>query len=181
MDVNRIVITSSLAGTMPPGVSLPGFLQVSEVVALNESGVDQARAGLATATGTSFPGSNPNNAIDGIAPAAFADIYHSATSSGSESLVIDFITPFKLTALSIFGRLASDAIEARDVYDVEIFNSQDVGIFSAFNQSAVNNDNVAIVRLPGAAVIPVPAALPLFASALGVLGGLGWRRKRALA
>ena len=34
------------------------------------------------------------------------------------------------------------------------------------------------IVLTGAAVTPVPAALPLFATGLGAMGLLGWRRKR---
>jgi len=35
------------------------------------------------------------------------------------------------------------------------------------------------ILLPeGAYVTPLPAALPLFATGLGVLGLIGWRRKR---
>jgi hypothetical protein len=39
--------------------------------------------------------------------------------------------------------------------------------------------NVAFVSTPSA--VPLPAALPLFAAGLGVLGLLGWRRKRRAA
>ncbi len=33
----------------------------------------------------------------------------------------------------------------------------------------------------GASTVPIPAALPLFASGLGLLGFIGWRRKRKIA
>jgi len=33
----------------------------------------------------------------------------------------------------------------------------------------------------GTSAVPLPAALPLFASDLGALGLLGWRRKKAAA
>jgi len=35
--------------------------------------------------------------------------------------------------------------------------------------------------LDGTPAVPVPAALPLFATGLGMLGLLGWRRKRNAA
>ena len=39
-------------------------------------------------------------------------------------------------------------------------------------------DNVAIFDANAAGVVPLPAALPLFSTAIGVMGLLGWRRKR---
>ncbi|MEM6683197.1 MAG: hypothetical protein AAF607_13245 [Pseudomonadota bacterium] len=185
MDVAEIKITSFYAGLGPfdvDGVSLPGFLQVAEVVAKDEFGVDQAFTDDATAAGTTFGGSSPDFAIDGSTNGLFPSIHHSATSAVGEMLTISFTTPFKLAELSIFGRTGtSESVINRDVYNIEIFNSLGQGIFMAEGVSAVNDAREAVVGLPGAAVIPVPAALPLFASALGVLGGLGWRRKRALA
>jgi hypothetical protein len=41
-------------------------------------------------------------------------------------------------------------------------------------------DNVVLIDL-GPAATPLPAALPLFATGLGALGLLGWRRKRKAA
>jgi hypothetical protein len=35
--------------------------------------------------------------------------------------------------------------------------------------------------VPGAPAVPLPAALPLFATGLGVLGLLAWRRKKKSA
>jgi len=43
-----------------------------------------------------------------------------------------------------------------------------------------NNGNTGIIDF-GARVIPLPAALPLFATGLGALGLLGWRRKKKAA
>jgi hypothetical protein len=39
----------------------------------------------------------------------------------------------------------------------------------------------AVLTVAAVATTPIPAALPLFASALGGLGFVGWRRKRAAA
>jgi len=43
---------------------------------------------------------------------------------------------------------------------------------------AFNNGNITASAVSDVNVIPLPAALPLFATGLGVLGLLGWRRKR---
>jgi hypothetical protein len=37
---------------------------------------------------------------------------------------------------------------------------------------------ISSIGLSGLTAIPVPATLPLFATGLGALGLLGWRRKR---
>jgi hypothetical protein len=49
-------------------------------------------------------------------------------------------------------------------------------IFSSFNVNEIALDN--ITALPAT---PIPAALPLFATAIGAAGVIGWRRKRRLA
>lgn len=43
------------------------------------------------------------------------------------------------------------------------------------------NSLVAAFRVNGVATVPLPAGLPLFASGLGVIGLLRWRRKRQVA
>ena len=54
-----------------------------------------------------------------------------------------------------------------DVFGIEFFNVGGIG----FNLSGV------LVDQPSA--IPLPAALPLFAGGLGLMGLLGWRKKQA--
>ena len=52
--------------------------------------------------------------------------------------------------------------------------TSNVGVFTA-------SDRVLHVEAFATAVTPIPAALPLFISALGGLGYLGWRRRKAAA
>ncbi len=173
MDVKEIVITNANAG-VPPDL---GWLQISEVVALDGSNVDQALAATASAMAVSTGfGTTTAPAIDGIGPAAFPAIYHSDSPDVGEALTITFGTAFELVALSIFGRAAG--FSYRDIYDVEIFNSAGDSIFTALSQSADNNANEAVISLDSIAPVPVPAALPLLAGGLGLLGFMGWRRKR---
>ena len=40
------------------------------------------------------------------------------------------------------------------------------------------NEDVAFITYVDPSVVPIPAALPLFGSALGFLGFVGWRKKR---
>ena len=173
MDVKEIVITSAQVGVISDS-----WIQVSEVIALDGSSTDQALAATAavSATSTFGSGSSPAFAIDGIGPAAFSSIYHSGAPGLGQALTITFNTAFELVALSIFGR--TDCCSYRDVYNVEIFNSSDQSIFTALNQSADNMAHEAVVVLDTVAPIPVPAALPLLAGGLGLMGLMGWRRKR---
>lgn len=74
-----------------------------------------------------------------------------------------------------------------------IFASFDVSslVVSGFNSLSVFAHNIADVgqfavgeislEYVGAGAVPVPAALPLFASGLGLLGFAGWRRRRKTA
>jgi hypothetical protein len=52
------------------------------------------------------------------------------------------------------------------------FTSGQVGLFSGQNPQSFDNFSVSET--------PLPAALPLFATGLGVVGLLGWRRKRKI-
>jgi len=54
--------------------------------------------------------------------------------------------------------------------------------FVTYNLSDVVTSNTATIRIEvGAAATPLPAALPLFATGLGALGLMGWRRKNKAA
>jgi len=44
-----------------------------------------------------------------------------------------------------------------------------------------SNTNITASAVSDVEITPLPAALPLFASGAGVLGFLGWRRKRKQA
>jgi hypothetical protein len=59
----------------------------------------------------------------------------------------------------------------------DTFLYHDIGIILSISAQLTNLATVSIVVTP-VTTTPLPAALPLFATGLGVMGLLGWRRKR---
>ncbi len=155
------------------------WMQVSEVVAQQTgTGNDLALASAgATAVGSSVwePASNPGKAIDGIAPNAHADIFHSQTSSSSEFLKITLSQASELDSVTIFGR--TDCCSHRDIFDLFLYDSQGVLLFEAFDLDARGSSHSATVSLPNTGTVPEPTTLAILG--LG-LAGIGFgRRKKA--
>ena len=142
-NVNKILISTTGSA----------YLQVSEVVAIS-GGIDVAtlaNGAIAEDDGTgSYIYQNqtapPNNAINGIGPESWPNIYHSDTAGNQEYLLITLNGSYTLNTLSIFGR--SDCCSVRDVYDVQLLDTNDNVLFFASEQSAYNSDNKAVVDLP---------------------------------
>ena len=86
---------------------------------------------------------------------------------------IDMVTPFDLMLTggpsdNQSNTIASQTVTGSFTYD----SSGDTSFFaSALAQSSATELGTSVAT-------PLPAALPLFASGLGALGLLGWRRKR---
>ena len=53
--------------------------------------------------------------------------------------------------------------------------------YVGIDQNAISGANVLLEEISAVSTVPLPAALPLFATGLGALGLLGWRRKRKVA
>lgn len=161
-----------------PGASQ--YLQVAEVVATS-NGVDVAREGTATATGTSnFIADDHDNsasgAIDGDTGGHgyTGGIYISAFTGqdSNPTLTIDFGgATFDIEDLTLFGR--TDDWTFRDDYVVTMRGLDGAVLFQQGGLRA--NGGSVSADLP-ASPVPIPGALALFAPALG--GLVAARRKR---
>jgi hypothetical protein len=148
-NVSSIKITSSVGDN----------LQVSEVIAKETgTGDDLAlRSKGATATGsTLYQGSpdSPDYAIDGIGPSAYPNIFHSATKSSCESLLVKLASPSSIDTLTIYGR--TDQCSERDVYNVELLDILGNTLFSAQNNNANNVDHIVTITLSGLGIVVKP-------------------------
>ena len=164
-------------------------LQVGELVALDFLGTDVALASegaVATANqvySDAYGGQNtgPQNAIDGVMPfyRSYYDnptFFHALNPAGF--LNVTLAAPKNLASLSIYGR--TDCCSERDIYNVEIFNSSNVSIFSG-RLDARNSDHVATVTFDKpAGGVPEPASWALMIMGFGASGAL-LRRRRLLA
>jgi hypothetical protein len=99
--------------------------------------------------------------------------YLGAAASNLDNIVLDFATP-----LSSSG--GTDAITGSIVFSQAYYNlvaeqgGPDCGVTS--NECTENIADAGYVT--DVSSTPIPAALPLFATGLGAMGLLGWRRKR---
>lgn len=139
-NVKQIRVTSNI----------PTWLQITEVVA-NSGGVDVATLGqgaIAYGDGTgAYPGTtggpdHADNAIDGIGPTFWPDMFTPDTDSATEFLLVDLAAPTRIDGLTILGR---GTINERDIYDVELLDGSGNTALSCFRQSAVNPARKAVV------------------------------------
>ena len=150
-----------------------------------------ASAGAASATPLKFVLSGDDNytwTLDSNpSPAGFtgSNTYFSGV-AGLPANFLTFYVSGNLGGLSA-GTDTSDASGTLlfDLAGPQIFTGQpDAPVFSTgvfqmttdFLRGGPSNDTLTVSNI---AATPIPAALPLFASALSLLGFAGWRRKRA--
>ncbi len=157
----------------PSALNTEGWLQVSEVVATETgTGNDLALASAgATAVGSSdWPGSSPANAIDGIGPIGFPDIFHSNENDGSSFLSVKLASASSLDSVSIFGR--TDACcSQRDYYDIALFDINGNQLFSATDLDGTNGSVTSNLN-----AVPLPAAVWLLGSGFLSLMVMGRRK-----
>ena len=98
-----------------------------------------------------------------------ADANRSPSQGAGNNTLVLTITAAGLTAATFVADLQAATMGANTsnaLFAADVLNT--------------NNGNTGIIDF-GARVIPLPAALPLFATGLGALGLLGWRRKKKAA
>lgn len=141
-DVKSITIT-------PSDFNKSGYLQVSEVVAIQTgTGKDLALASagaIATSAPSYSKASNASNTISGMAPDTYPKIYHSKKNDGSPWLKITFAKAIELESISIYGRKGSHY--NRDFYNLSLHDVKGNLIFTQSNLDAANSTNVITAQL----------------------------------
>ena len=177
-------------------IAAPKILALAATVAVISSATMAHAATLTTGTDpTAVPISQTNATVMGNTvsvpfPEQFTDVTFTVSASAP------FITGgiVDVTATGSDGASASDSFRADNVNDpfAPVTTSQDFTFTGATDLTSVS-----IATIPGASFggpvtvtgidftgisglseIPLPATFPLFATGLGALGLLGWRRKR---
>jgi hypothetical protein len=107
---------------------------------------------MVTGVGTGTGGSDPSNVLSFAVPQSVV------------GAPVPFSSPTAFTFTSTTGPLTSVTIATTAT-----------GLAGNAN---VSFNPISFSAISGLEVVPLPATLPLFASGLGALGLLGWRRKR---
>lgn len=195
------VIFSPTAGSIATTIDVSFNLNIAGSLsgAIN-TGVDWTIFGGGGAGGFSFsmgsviePGGNPSNPLPpshsetnitytggGESLSTFSDTVNATATTALFTVGVGVLVPININlrvdGVATLGATGSaDFLNSLDFPLTDIFNLPDGFTVNDPDMFIVNNDFLA----PTAAT-PLPAALPLFASGLGTLGLLGWRRKRRL-
>jgi hypothetical protein len=165
----EIVVTSALNN----------WLQVAEVIAIQAgTGKDVA---LASNGATAYAPnqwnaySGPANAIDGVYPSSFPNIYHSGVSIGA-FLDVTLSRPADLSSLTIYGRV--DCCATRDVYNVSILNAAGATIWSGELDGSQAGDGPTTVTFSTA--VPEASTWIMMLVGFAGLGLAGYRRSTTL-
>ena len=102
----------------------------------------------------------PNSDLSSVLYVFINTSFASNAPSGGTGATITGTLPYTLESFSFMGT-------GSDVLSIAAYN----------NKSYYYVDDVSISG--GTSVVPLPSALPLFATGLGALGLLGWRRKKS--
>lgn len=131
---------------------------------------------MATSSGFDFSG-EPENAIDGVGPAAHPSEFHSDSFLDGEFLRIMLSGPMELDSITIFGR--SDCCSVRDFYSVSLRDEFDNELFFATELDANNMEHLVTVTLTEP---PTGIVEPGMGAIFGLgLAGLAFVRRRKAA
>ncbi len=176
---NAVTINVSEIRITPSTLNVDGWLQVTEVVAIETgTGNDLALTSAgATATGSSnFPiGTSPDFAIDGIQASPFPEMFHSNENDLSSFLSITLAAPSTLDSVTIIHR-TNDCCFHRDFYNLSLFDSNGSLLYSE-NDLDGTNGRITTNLNANAAAVPIPAAIWLFGTA--ILGLIGMKRRKS--
>jgi len=114
------------------------WLQVSEVIAI-ESGSQKDLAHIANkatteSTSTYSNQSHGNNAISGVGPDRYPNIFHSGSRDKAPSLKITLKQSSQLDSITLFGR--ADGNSKRDIYDLTLHDKNGKTILKRANLNA---------------------------------------------
>lgn len=181
VDVSKIKITSTETGNGN------GWIQIAEVIALNESFNNVSFSGASSAGVYQNNDANwgANFAIDGnVSHTGHTGFYHSKTTGSSEYLQLDFGSATELSSITIFGR--NNCCQSRDVFNVQLLDASDNVLFSAdaldaqYHATApFSNKNFVTLDLSQVSAVPEPSTYAMMIGGLGLIGLLASRRKKA--
>jgi hypothetical protein len=184
------VLTSSVAGA----ATIAGPALVSNVATFSVTGLEFQALGNATLTGFTFQNQGLADTVDLVsttgtilqsvsipastAPDVVSGLTWSLTSGTSYWLLQTTLNNGKFFFLN-GGALPSDAdiaIVFGGTFSSSISGAIAHALFTS-NEDYADFNNITTTS-GSVSTTPLPAALPLFATGLGALGLLGWRRKR---
>lgn len=163
--------------------SIGEWLQVAEVVAINDLGVDVALTSFgatASAPDSWDAASSPSKAIDGITAGNWAagQIFHEGNPRTGDTLTITLPSVQELVSIAIWGR--TDCCSNRDIYEVVFKDLNGDTLYTASRLDARSSTHFAFALLPDTAVaaVPEPGAIALIGLGLFGIGAMRLRGRR---
>jgi hypothetical protein len=177
-----IAVSSTFGGIVPGGTVGANYIAFG--VDFSYGGTE----GVFSDPPLAFAGVNGSNLIDLVSPVDGRIVLAGTSTQGvtnffSAEAGVSPAGSLTLTAFDLAGQIIQSAFNGNPLgpNGRTTFSISAPGI-AAFRISGANTfgvDGITLETPAAVAQTPIPAALPLFASALGGLGFVGWRRARA--